>query len=163
MTEYEKNIVTFVEGKKELISPNFESKKKYTPEDEPGPRDLKITLRIPVIIGNFKDEFRLVLLRTDSVDACADAGAHRVTSFDIVGRPILSWEGITFLKFGQKKSPDFMEWLDKTFSEWYAVYERDHLKMERENYEKRQEEKRNWQPDKRTREILKELVKSGSF
>lgn len=163
MTEDEKNIVTFVEGKKELISPDFELLKKYTPEDEPGPRDLEITLHIPVIIGEFKDEFRLVLLRTDSVDAYADAGARRVTTFDIVGRPILSWEGITFLKFGQKKSPDFMEWLDKTFSEWYAVYERDHLKLERENYEKRQEERRNWQPDKRSRAILKELVKRGSF
>lgn len=159
MTEDEKNIVAFVEGKKDCISPFYEELKVYGPEDEPSPGDLKIVLRIPVKNGRYKDYFNLLLLHKEdgSVDACAEvSGIHML---DEDGLLPMFRKTSTFINFGQEKSLFFKNWLKDVFFEWYRRWEGDFLKSKRERYEREKEEKFKWLPDEKSRAFLGELVK----
>lgn len=164
MTEDEKNIVAFVEskGKKGCISPLYEEKKVYNPEDEPSPSDLKITLRIPVKTGEFDDQFNLILLRLPAEESTVDAHAEvtGIRMLDIGGYSVPTNETNTFLSFGQRKSDPFKKWLNEVFWEWYNDWEEKCLASKREHYKKEKEERLNWLPNEKSRAMLGDLVKN---
>lgn len=162
MTEDEKNIVAFVEGKKGLISPLYEVKKSYKPDDEPGPGDVEITLRIPVKNGEHDDWFNLILLHREGgcVDGLAEVEGIRLV--DANGHLSPFSESSTFLNMGQEKSAPFREWLKDVFFEWYYDWERDYLQSRRELHEKEKAERFAWRPSEKDRALLASLVKGLS-
>lgn len=157
MTEDERNIITLVESarKAKSIVHGFIELKEYDPDDEPGPCDVKIVLsyRIPAEMtmvenGDFNECFELSIVRTkqdgNPVDAMAELSG--ILIWKAGDRFTPESNSTPVLNYGQRKSREFVEWLEGLFDEYYAKWQNTRLKEYREEHKREMEERLNWKP-----------------
>lgn len=169
MTDDEKNIMTLVESarKAKSIVHELVELKEYDPDDEPGPCDVKVILKywIPnemtrVENGDFNEYFELTIVHTkqegNPVDAMAELSGIRIWKFGKHFTPETNSNPV--LKYGQRKSREFVEWLEGLFDEYYAKWQNTRLKEYREEHKREMEERLNWKPYEGDSESLARLA-----